>query len=150
EGDARLNNGGVNQRGEKLLLNVSTRGELKLNVPRNKYIEKSAPDDPLYQRGARERPPAPPAVQQTSGQTVQGTLPPPIAPPGEVDPADRYGTPDGRPPQVLPVPDPSWTRPGPSMPPADPQGPGAAPSVPPPGERPRGGRPGAPGGSLPG
>ena len=71
EGGVLVDNGGESLTSDKALLDLNTRGELKLNAHKSKVIQKAGPDDPLFQRGLKER--ALPAIQQTS---APDTLPP--------------------------------------------------------------------------
>lgn len=104
EGSVRLDNGHKSQKGEKALLEITTRGEMKLNARKQKVIEKAGPDDPLYQRGLKERgqnqgtdATRSSAEAATGIQQVAASVP---AQPGQTPP-----------------PPPSWTNP--AMPPAD-------------------------------
>ena len=79
EGNVRLENGSERQSGDKMFLDLNSRGELKLTAHKSKAIQKTSPDDPLYQRGLKEKSQSPPPVnQQKPG-------------PGDSPPAPRSG-----------------------------------------------------------
>jgi hypothetical protein len=145
EGDVRLENGPDNQFADKALLELNTRGELKLKSQRGKVDQEARPNDPVYRRAleelkAKRAAPASP-IQRTSLQTPaapEGGSPPPgpgapgfaplppAAPPGVVPPASGPAprSPFGNPPPApgAPVPGaPPPTAPGaPPVPPAAP------------------------------
>ncbi|HLJ92999.1 MAG TPA: hypothetical protein VKU02_07390 [Gemmataceae bacterium] len=57
EGDVTLENGPENRSGEKALIDLSTRGEVKLKAHNSKVNQQSRPDDPLYRRAQEIRAP---------------------------------------------------------------------------------------------
>lgn len=108
EGDVRLESGPEFRRGAKAVLELNTRGELKLKSQYRKIVQQAQPAEPLYRTalaelGVKTKPAAPPAVQPASateraplrpssyptpvnpappGTAVPGAPPPPAAPLG--------------------------------------------------------------------
>jgi hypothetical protein len=159
EGEVQLENAANNQKGARALLDLNTRGELRLRAATGKVVQQPHPEDQLFLRGQQVRSPqdaahpsaaVPPAsgVQQTSFQAIPPVGPPPApavpvqappagGPPGPVPPpAPPMGgvaPPSLQPPAAgvpAPVPAPVGA-PGPT-PPAPPMGGTSAPSLQPP------------------
>jgi hypothetical protein len=163
EGEVHLEDGRSDRKGNKALLDLSTRGELKIHSQVKRVLQQPVPDAPLFQRAVAEvfGAPAPPTgnivpvgARETVGPRSGAALatPRPIAPP---PPPSGYtpmlppqpvqvGPPQTVPPAPIPV-----VPPGPAYPPS-PEGPpapvyqpapmGLPPAVPPPAVSP----PGAP------
>jgi hypothetical protein len=119
EGDVVLENGPTSRSGSKAILELNTRGELKLKSQLSKVIQEPRPQDPLYRRGMAERfptvaqPPAQP-IHRVSGYDqdpeAPRSLPSQLPPPG----TDRT-------PAIVPPPvPPPGSPPPPSVPPAGP------------------------------
>jgi hypothetical protein len=147
EGEVRLENGSDAKQGTQALVELNTRGELKVRAHGSKIVSEARSDDPLYQRAQSVRLAAPvvPAsgIQRTSHQEP-AAVPPVAAPPAAPPPANVPLPPTLQPPmsgspmspgaapgQVAPYPPPS----PPTMPPTLPSPPPA----------PRSERPPAPG-----
>lgn len=89
EGDVASEDGTKTQRGPKGMIELVTRGELKLKAQGGKVTQRAMVDDPLYLRGLAERTGAtdvkkaapPPKVQPASYQEKQGTASPAEAKP---------------------------------------------------------------------
>ena len=99
EGNVRLENGSERQSGDKMFLDLNSRGELKLTAHKSKAIQKTSPDDPLYQRGLKEKSQSPPPVNQQ--KPGPGDSPPaprsgPAQPDQQTDPLKSPAGPDPR------------------------------------------------------
>lgn len=147
EGDVRLENGTDHQFSDKALIELNTRGELKLKSQRGKINQQPQPNDPVYRRGleelkAKQAPkPAAPAspIQRTSfeqpaaapGDPAPGGFAPPPPAPGAAPAPGPAPAPGAAP---APIPAPAAPRSPFGNPPA-PGAPGAPPApgaVPPP------------------
>jgi hypothetical protein len=123
EGRVELENGAQNQKGAKALIELNTRGEFRLRSQRNRVVQQTRADDPLFRRAAAECFPAAAAaaspIQRTSAlEPAGGALP--------VEPARRHPLTGPTPPPV-PVPPPNVTPPASPGPAA----PGTVPFLPP-------------------
>jgi hypothetical protein len=71
EGEVLLDNGPDARTGATALLDLNTRGEIKLRAQKQKAVERVCSDDPLFRRGLTEKNrwlnPDPPPIQRTSG-----------------------------------------------------------------------------------
>lgn len=122
EGDVHLENGAESRSGPKALVELNTRGELKLKAQGSKVAQQSRIDDPLYVRAKVER--FPPdlvlpatAVQRTSAREAV-SVPPPPSPAVGPAPAPPAPPPAPRLPTLqTPIYDPSQSLPGPGPPP---------------------------------
>jgi hypothetical protein len=96
EGKVRIDDGSAIHDYPRAVLDLTTRGELKINACRVPVLRKSLEKDPLVERGrakglgprllqARQPPPVP--VRQTSFQTESELVLPPTVHPGKVPPA---------------------------------------------------------------
>jgi len=141
EGDVRVEKSPDVKQGTKAVLDLTIRGELRLNAHKGKVVQEARPGDELFRRAVAEisPPPSPPPqpIRQTSfdpaqqgsvvpaggsGRTVQGPPPAAPAPPPTVQPP-------GPPPSAFPGP-PTATPPGAATPPSEVTPPGAAPPAP--------------------
>lgn len=108
EGDVSLINGSESQVGTKALVDLSTRGEIRLKAQGGKVNQRPASDDPVYQRAVLERfgPPKPPPapIQRTSLQVPIGDQGNP-APPNAAAPVPAHVPPSNlqQPPTPAPI-----------------------------------------------
>ncbi|HEV3257205.1 MAG TPA: hypothetical protein VG013_10020 [Gemmataceae bacterium] len=113
EGEVRVENGATPQSAPAALLELNTRGELKLKAQQSKVSQQPQPQDPLYLRAAAARP-APAAPSGTAVQRTSASAPPmavvpvqmPVPAPG-VPPAGEPGagpSPVSPPPSGEPLP----------------------------------------------
>src|SRR5262249_5305623 len=94
EGEVQLDNGPARQRGPRALLDLNTRGELKIRAQGSKVVQQPHYDDPLLlraqvQRLGRNRPgprPPPPALQRIPYREVPRVPPARAAPRANVQP----------------------------------------------------------------
>src|SRR5262249_7652906 len=56
EGEVKLEKGSTTQTGAKALVNLSTRGELKVKAHKSKVVQQAQPNEPLYRRALAEQP----------------------------------------------------------------------------------------------
>lgn len=127
EGQVHLDTSSEVKDGPRAVIDLSTRGELKLHALRGKVARQVMADDPVVVRGRAERPlPTPTAQAPAKPQPIQRTgleepLPPPSFLPGALLP------PTGGPPTTAPVAPPP-ERPVPVRPPRPEPAPGVPPS----------------------
>jgi hypothetical protein len=113
EGNVLLENQAVRRQGARALLDLNTRGELKLKAQKGKIVQQPKPQDGLYQRALAEAGPVlglavAPVLQRTSGteaapgqpQVIPAVFPPPPNPPpsGPATPAPSQPSPSAPPP----------------------------------------------------
>jgi hypothetical protein len=125
EGDVRVQSAAEGRTGSRAILDLNTRGELRMKAQNSKVVQQSAAADPLYKRGLVEitPPPPPPPIQRTSAQELSPPSPPP-------SPTPAPG------PAALPVQRSGPAAPGPA--PGSLLPPGGGPPVPSPGPPPAG------------
>ena len=84
EGDVRLESGLNNKKGTRAVLELNTRGEVKLKSQQGKVVQQPMLNDPLYRRATSELAglvaPAATGVQSVSGVGKTGITPPPPSP----------------------------------------------------------------------
>ncbi len=98
EGDVRLESGPEFRRGPKAVLELNTRGELKLKSQYRKIVQQALPNEPLYQNalaelGIKTKPAAVPAVQPASA--VERAPARPFTPPALTAPTAPGALPGG-------------------------------------------------------
>jgi hypothetical protein len=81
EGDVHIEDGPKNMEGQRALINLSTRGEVKLRAYSSKVVQKALPSDPFYRKARAVRfpeaaPAAPGIIQQTSYEAPAQANPP--------------------------------------------------------------------------
>ncbi len=124
DGDVALQNGAEAKRGRQAVLDLFTRGEVKIKAYTDKVRQDARRDAPLYRWAANLRGPRTSTViQRTSAQQPATSSPPPAGPP---TPPPLLGPPTISPPQplvpppappgTLPPPDPPALTPPPSVP----------------------------------
>jgi hypothetical protein len=77
EGDVRLENGTDHQFGPRALVELNTRGELKLKAQQGRIIQEARPNDPVYRRAIAERQAAPPPPSEAKPAGSNPSSPPP-------------------------------------------------------------------------
>jgi hypothetical protein len=114
-----LEDGTMAKRAARALVDLNTRGELRLNSHKAKVVQQPRPDAPLFLRaiaelngppaGREETSEAPPTRPRTAPQATP-PLPPPALGRRPVPPRPPAGVPGEPPPSVVPVP-PGWRPP---------------------------------------
>jgi hypothetical protein len=113
EGEVTLDNGPESRSGERALIDLNTRGEIKLKAHNSKVSQQPRPDDPLFRRAQEARAPAAKSsstapIQQVAFQEVAPA--PPVLPPDQtlLPPQAPVGPPALGPPQnTMPASSPS-------------------------------------------
>jgi len=114
DGEVHLTNSLDVKEGARALIDIRTRGEVKLNSHVNKVVQQPQPNDPVVQRARAERLAAAPSGIQPASLKPAGPVVPALPPPLPPQPLD---------------PNPSW--PVPMVPPATPTPPPVTPLAPP-------------------
>jgi lipopolysaccharide export system protein LptA len=106
EGQVRLDTSADTKEGARAVIDLATRGEIKLHSVKNKAVQQAQSDDPLYRRALAERVQAlsPPPTDPAKVQPVSLPVPlPPVVPAPVQPPAVPPTMPTPLPPEPAPV-----------------------------------------------